>query len=144
MWEFEHVSRPPKQPLPSRKESRKVMGFGLVFWKTLVLFKSDLQDPFPSFCSYQSSVLFMVKPLLFWVVPVFFFFFYSFMLDFGELSKKLAEVWKQLPEKDKLVSTVYYGHIFHCLCLPKCVILRHTVPNNTEHRKEITNRWKMV
>lgn len=23
---------------------------------------------------------------------------------FGELSKKLAEVWKQLPEKDKLVS----------------------------------------
>ncbi|XP_067315025.1 HMG domain-containing protein 4a isoform X2 [Pseudorasbora parva] len=24
-------------------------------------------------------------------------------LDFGELSKKLAEVWKQLPEKDKLV-----------------------------------------
>ena len=36
------------------------------------------------------------------------------MLDFGELSKKLAEVWKQLPEKDKLVSTVYYGHIFHC------------------------------
>uniref|UniRef100_A0A8D0CGM0 HMG-box containing 4 n=1 Tax=Salvator merianae TaxID=96440 RepID=A0A8D0CGM0_SALMN len=24
-------------------------------------------------------------------------------IDFGELSKKLAEVWKQLPEKDKLV-----------------------------------------
>ena len=23
---------------------------------------------------------------------------------FGELSKRLAEVWKQLPEKDKLVS----------------------------------------
>lgn len=31
--------------------------------------------------------------------------FSSFFLpDFGELSKKLAEVWKQLPEKDKLVS----------------------------------------
>ncbi len=26
---------------------------------------------------------------------------------FGELSKKLAEVWKQLPEKDKLVNTFY-------------------------------------
>ncbi|XP_008562953.1 PREDICTED: HMG domain-containing protein 4-like [Galeopterus variegatus] len=24
-------------------------------------------------------------------------------IDFGELSKKLAEVWKQLPEKDKLI-----------------------------------------
>lgn len=34
------------------------------------------------------------------------------MPDFGELSKKLAEVWKQLPEKDKLVSTLSYKHIF--------------------------------
>jgi high mobility group protein 2-like 1 len=24
-------------------------------------------------------------------------------IDFGELSKKLAEVWKQLPEKEKLI-----------------------------------------
>ena len=42
----------------------------------------------------------MVKPLLYSVFPGF---FYSFVPDFGELSKKLAEVWKQLPEKDKLV-----------------------------------------
>jgi hypothetical protein len=35
-------------------------------------------------------------------------FFNSFLSDFGELSKKLAEVWKQLPEKDKLVSIFYY------------------------------------
>ena len=51
----------------------------------------------------------MVKPLLSLFVC-----FYSFVADFGELSKKLAEVWKQLPEKDKLVSTIYYGHVFHC------------------------------
>ena len=36
------------------------------------------------------------------------------MPDFGELSKKLAEVWKQLPEKDKLVSTLSYERSFHC------------------------------
>lgn len=87
MWEFEPVSRPPKQPLPSRKESRKVMGFGLVFWKTLVLFKSDLQDPFPSFCSYQSSVLFMVKPLLFWVLSVFYFFLLLYARFWGTEQK---------------------------------------------------------
>ena len=62
----------------------------------------------------------MVKPLLYSVFPGF---FYSFVPDFGELSKKLAEVWKQLPEKDKLVSRLYHRHIFHCSVLPKCVIL---------------------
>lgn len=62
--------------------------------------------------------VFMVKPLLSLFVC-----FYSFMADFGELSKKLAEVWKQLPEKDKLVSTLYYGHVFIALCLSKYIIL---------------------
>lgn len=32
--------------------------------------------------------------------------------DFGELSKKLAEVWKAMPEKDKLVSLVVIGKSF--------------------------------
>lgn len=32
--------------------------------------------------------------------------FSVFLIDFGELSKKLAEVWKQLPEKDKLVNFI--------------------------------------
>jgi hypothetical protein len=41
------------------------------------------------------------------------------MPDFGELSKKLAEVWKQLPEKDKLVSKLSYNHGLHCFLPPK-------------------------
>lgn len=77
-----------------------------------MLFKSDLQNPLPSFCSIRPSVLFMVKPLLY---SVFLGFFYSFVPDFGELSKKLAEVWKQLPEKDKLVSRLITG-TFSLLC----------------------------
>ena len=44
------------------------------------------------------------------------------MPDFGELSKKLAEVWKQLPEKDKLVSRLTTD-TFSLLCPPACVIL---------------------
>lgn len=32
---------------------------------------------------------------------------------FGELSKKLAEVWKQLPEKDKLVCCLFSPPLFY-------------------------------
>ena len=83
--------------------------------------------PFSSVCSHQSSGFlfvcsFIVKPLFYWV-------FYSFMPDFGELSKKLAEVWKQLPEKDKLVSTLSYEHIFLLLYAFRNAILLYSPPS---------------
>lgn len=57
------------------------------------------------------------------------------MPDFGELSKKLAEVWKQLPEKDKLVSTLSYEHVFELLYAhtKMCDSPIDTQPNNAEN-----------
>lgn len=54
------------------------------------------------------------------------------MPDFGELSKKLAEVWKQLPEKDKLVSTLPYEHSFHCFMPSKMCRSPVAHPANSE------------
>lgn len=64
------------------------------------------------------------------------------MADFGELSKKLAEVWKQLPEKDKLVSTLPYKHSFPCFMPSKMCHSHIAHPANSENsgKKSQINR----
>lgn len=66
------------------------------------MFSPGFYDPI---CfKHLSSFFPFLFPFSFFPFPFCFPFLFLFLPDFGELSKKLAEVWKQLPEKDKLVS----------------------------------------
>uniref|UniRef100_A0A1A8BVS5 HMG box domain containing 4 n=2 Tax=Nothobranchius kadleci TaxID=1051664 RepID=A0A1A8BVS5_NOTKA len=55
-------------------------------------------------------------------------------LDFGELSKRLAEVWKAMPEKDKLVWRQKAQHLQHKQNKAEATTVKHKTSNDAKSK----------